>query len=145
MYICRECGKIFDETEFYTSSDFWGGPFEARQECCPRCSGEDFGEAKECAVCGEFYDEESLINDVCEHCIEKCRHDVDMCLEISLDEPKTEIKIDSFVAAMLDVSDIEAILIEHIKKRMPDADCSPFVDSDIDWFTEKLVAQEAHV
>ncbi len=144
MYICRDCKKIFDVTSFMTSMDFWGGPFEVRTSHCPNCKSEDYSEAKECEVCGEYNDEEDLIGGVCEDCIEKCRHDVDMCAEIGM-ESREEIRLNSFLAAMFDEKDIETILLEYLKTKNPKADCSAFIDSDVSWFAEQLIRQEAHL
>ncbi len=144
MYICRDCGTVFSEADFFVSRDyFWGSPFDSRSECCPHCSSEDYGEAKECEVCGEYHDEEELISGVCEECIDKCRHDVDMCAEIG-EESKKEVKINSFLLSFFNVQDIEKVLLEKLKAT-PNIDCSTFIDNDISWFAEQLVIQEAQV
>lgn len=126
------------------STDFWGSPFDVRTEFCPCCKSDDFDEAKECEVCGEFYAEDELIKGVCEECIKKCRHDVDMCAEIGMGN-REQIKINSFLVAMFDEKDIEAILLDYLKTKNPKADCSAFIDNDVSWFAEQLVAQETHV
>jgi DNA-directed RNA polymerase subunit RPC12/RpoP len=61
MYICVECGKIFEGVLAWTEP-------HGEQLCgCPYCRGA-VEEAKECAICGEFYLEEDLTNGVCECC-----------------------------------------------------------------------------
>lgn len=143
MYICRDCGRLFDRTHFATSTDYTTGiPFDVREEFCPFCYSEDYGEAVTCEVCGEYHEEEELINGVCEDCIDKCRHDVDMCFEIGMDN-RSEVKLNSFLLSMYDERDIEAILIKYLKATNPNIDCSEFIDNDISWFAKQLVKQEA--
>ena len=128
---------LFDETDFYTGSGFWGGEYSYSTECCPRCNGEDFGEAKECEICGKYYDEDELIDGVCEKCIDRCRNDEKICLEVG-DENKEEIKINSFLLSMFDEKDIEAILAEQMKKQDVSKACNDFIDNDIECFAERL-------
>ena len=140
MYICEDCGTVFSETDFFVSRDyFWGSPFDSRSECCPHCSSEDYGEAKECEVCGEYYGEEDLISGVCEECIDKCRHDIDTCAEIG-EESKEDVKINSFLLHFFDPKEIEEVLLDKLKADQ-NTDCSPFIDHDVTWFAEQLVAQ----
>lgn len=62
MYICVECGKIFEGVSAWTEP-------HGEQLCgCPYCRGA-VEEAKECTICGEFHLEEDLTNGVCECCV----------------------------------------------------------------------------
>lgn len=133
MYICTECGEVFDNIS-------WRIEPHGEELCgCPYCGG-TAQKAKKCGVCGLYYSEEELSGGVCDECIDKYKKDFDTCYNISLGE-ETDISINALLASLIDKSDIEAILIEHIKKRMPDVDCSPFIDEDIYWFGEKLVEE----
>ena len=73
MFICLDCGHMFDKPKMYTEThglpyppyETWGG--------CPKCGGVyDF--AKECDVCGRCFDGEYVrIVDgtiVCSNCYE---------------------------------------------------------------------------
>ena len=68
------------------------------------------------------------------------QHDVNGCINVAREMPKEEIKINALLAYLFDEKDIEAILIERVKERMSDVDCSPFIDNDITMFAEKITA-----
>ena len=58
MYICLDCGKIFDEPTTYTEDMTPGGVFEGdsfiqHYTGCPNCEGA-YEEAKECDNCTEI-------------------------------------------------------------------------------------------
>ena len=56
MYICKECGGVFDEyaedREVHDELD--GAPYESFA-VCPYCSGTGFEDAEECEQCGEYF------------------------------------------------------------------------------------------
>ena len=141
---CTECGHIFEEGEQAQWTEMHGFDYGGGEEFsgCPRCHGE-YEETTPCAVCGLERTDEELFGGVCEKCIDKCRHDVAMCAEVGA-ENREEVKINSFLLSIFDGKDIEAILFERLKK-YSDVDCSAFIDNDITWFGEQLVAQEAHL
>lgn len=43
MYICNNCGEIFEETKQVTEymGEFWGFPAYETYDCCPWCSDYD--------------------------------------------------------------------------------------------------------
>ena len=84
--------------------------------------------------------EDELNGGVCEECIDKYRHDFKTCYKISSGYIQA-VEINELLASLFDASDIEQILVEHIKKRCPDIDCSEFIDSDISWFGENLTKE----
>ena len=57
MFVCLECGHIFDEDEVYTwkesRGEYWGTPCYEEMAGCPRCKG-DYVETYKCDVCGEW-------------------------------------------------------------------------------------------
>ena len=132
-YKCLECGNIFECGE----EMHWVEPHGEKKKGCPLCKGA-YEETAKCKVCGGEHLDEELFGGVCEECIDEYRKDFDYCYEISLGE-KAEIKINSLLASLFDPSDIEAILIKHIKTNCPDIDCSEYIDSDISWFGEQIV------
>lgn len=79
MYICCDCGHVF-ETPKHCSEDrtpggsFEGGSFIEHWEGCPLCEGA-FEEAVECDGCGEFTYSSSLTStkdgEYCESCMEE--------------------------------------------------------------------------
>lgn len=140
MYICLECGHIFEDGEEkrWTESrgEFWGMACSEEMTGCPICEG-DYEEAKECEICHSAHLGEDLNGGVCDECIDRYRNNFDLCDNICAGQ-KTEIKINALIASILDVGDIEAILTNYIKKRMSNVDCSQFIDSDIEWFGEQI-------
>lgn len=131
MYVCLECGHVFDD-------DFsvWTEPHGERRCGCPSCRGE-FEEAVECEICGGYFADSDLNSGVCEFCIEDLGNNLEVCYEISKDE-KEDIKINAFLAAVLSAEEIEEVLIDYLKNNKPNIDCKGFINQDIGWFAEKL-------
>jgi hypothetical protein len=140
---CIECGHIFDDCELARweedRGEFWGVRCTETMIGCPICHGE-YEETTPCEICGSEHLDDELFGGVCEECIDEYRKDFDSCYEISLGE-KEEIKINSLLASLFEPSDIEAILIKHIKTNCPDIDCSKYIDNDISWFGEQIVKE----
>lgn len=132
-FICFDCGRVFDESEF----SHWIETHGERMEGCPNCQSTSYEETVCCAVCGEIHGESETIDGVCEKCIDERRKDFDFCYKASIDQ-KTEININSLIASLFDVSEIEQILVEYIKRRWKDVDCSAFIDDDVYFFAEVL-------
>ena len=69
MFICRDCGSKFEDPKRVKESrgEFWGAP--AYEDCwyCPECGSDDYDEAKECGVCGQWF-----LPDGCEETCEEC-------------------------------------------------------------------------
>lgn len=130
MYKCLECGNIFEDGE--QTSRFG-------VDSCPLCNGA-YEETTSCKICGSAHLEDELNGGVCDECIDEYRKDFDTCYEISLGETE-EIKINSLLASLFEVSDIEQILKEHIRYRWSEVDCSEFIDADKYWFGTKLLEE----
>ena len=80
MYICMDCGTVFDEENSGCYTEYYGegvmrGP--VHYMVCPKCKSDDYNEAQECCACGEYYDSENdMIHvDDCWYC-EKCAGEV---------------------------------------------------------------------
>ena len=128
MFICSECGREYeDDIAYRLNYD------------CRKC-GDRLEEAKTCEICGEYHIEDELVGGMCESCIDEYRHNVDACMVVALEAPKEEIKINALLASLFDEKDIEAKLLEQIKKNNPHEDSSPFIDKDISWFAVKVSA-----
>ena len=142
-YKCLECGHIFEEGEQAhwreNRGEFWGTHCSEEMSGCPLCHG-DYEETTPCAICGSEHLEDELNGGVCDECIDEYRNDFDTCYKTSFGET-TEIKINSLLASLFDVSDIEHILKEYIRARWQDVDCSPFIDEDKSWFGERLAEE----
>jgi hypothetical protein len=136
-YKCLDCGNIFEFGEELRYRE----PHGEITYCCPICRG-DYAETVRCDKCGAEHLADELNGGVCDECIDEYRKDFSACLKISRSEGEKEtIKINTLIATLLDEGDIEQILIEHIKARMPDIDCSAYIDNDINWFTEKIIEE----
>lgn len=66
MYICNECGAVFDDPKTYYEHHPYGmGYAEEKWLVCPYCYG-DFQEAEQCEECGEYVAElEDGLCDIC--------------------------------------------------------------------------------
>lgn len=140
-YRCLECGHIFEEGEqavWYEKHGLDTPPYE-RRTGCPLCKG-GYEETVKCKICGAEHLEHELNGGVCKDCIDKCRNDFNICYKVSFGET-TKIEINSLLASLFDVGDIEQILKEYIRDRWHNVDCSPFIDEDILWFGEKLAEE----
>ncbi len=142
-YRCLDCGHIFEEGEQAQwdedCGEFWGVDCSKKMSGCPLCKGE-YEETVPCKICGSEHLEEELNGGVCNECIDEYRKDFDACYDLCLCE-STEIKINSLLASLLDIADIEQILKEYLKKKWGEIDCSKFIDEDISWFGEKLAEE----
>jgi hypothetical protein len=148
-YICLDCGHIFDEGEQISFQEAMGERFGEKVyrkiSGCPICGGE-YEETKPCAICGSEQLEEDLNGGICDECIDKYKHDIDMCYKVGkYDDDKVEINC--FLAAMFDKKEIEEILFNRVKKRAEyireyiEADCEKFINSDRSWFGERLLEE----
>ena len=142
-YRCLDCGHIFEEGEQArwneSRSEFWGVACSENMSGCPLCKGE-YEETVRCAVCRAEHLEDELNGGVCDECIDEYRKNFNACYELSIGETTT-IEINSLLASLFDVSDIEQILKEYIRDRWQDVDCSPFIDEDKSWFGEKIAEE----
>lgn len=143
MYKCIECGHIFEEGEEVSWSEsrgeYWGVSCCETMSGCPICKG-DYEETVSCLVCGGEFLKEDLMGGVCKHCVDDKRNDFDACYKISVGETAT-IRINALIATLLEECDIEQILIDYIKSRLKQVDCSDFINSDPDWFGERLAEE----
>lgn len=83
MYICCDCGHVFEEPKHYSEDRTPGGAFEGgsfieHYDGCPLCAGA-FEEAVECDGCGEYVSERVIEynNDgaFCNSCMEEMEED----------------------------------------------------------------------
>lgn len=94
MYICKECGNVFEDPVFYTEADC-----QCANMCSPCCFGA-FVEFNECEICGKHVISGKLCSECKRKALEKFRcllkHNfeeieleyIDRCVEgISLCEP----------------------------------------------------------
>ncbi|MEF9984187.1 MAG: hypothetical protein RR806_05020 [Oscillospiraceae bacterium] len=80
MYICKDCGRVFKETKYYTETHGFESPPYEEWNGCPVCGGA-YGEAHECDCCGEYivgtYIKTRGGQRLCESCYDQCDTDTD--------------------------------------------------------------------
>lgn len=71
MYICLDCGEIFEEPKYYTEKHGLDTPPYEEYRGCPVCGGGYEG-AKICDICKSYITDEYIVtsnNDIiCENC-----------------------------------------------------------------------------
>lgn len=140
MFKCYDCEATFSEPRIYTEKmgEHFGVPAYASFSCCPECGG-NFDEATQCKICGEWFFEDELIEELCEICLDEAKaeyHDnAKACLEILKDEKK-QIEINPVLAMLLKPSVIESILTEYVLNNS--LDCKEVVEEYEDWFIEEI-------
>ena len=78
MFICLECGRIFNEDEIdvweESRGEFWGMPCSETVDGCPSCGG-DYVETYRCDCCNEWIDGSYIKLEsgerICENCYTK--------------------------------------------------------------------------
>jgi hypothetical protein len=148
-YICLDCGHIFEDGEQATykenCGDFWGNTVYKSYSCCPLCGGE-YEESTPCAICGSEQLEENLNGSICDECIDRYKHDIDMCFRIGKSDTD-KVELNCFLAAMFEKEEIEDLLFEKLKERSREmrlyiqSNCERFVNSDRSWFAERLLEE----
>lgn len=148
-YICLDCGNIFEEGEQITfqenRGELFGVPCSKKISGCPVCGGE-YEESTPCSICGSEHLEEDLNGGLCDECIDKYKHDIDMCFRVGKGDTEA-VEINCFLASMFEKEEIEDLLFETLKERNRymrvyiKADCERFVNSDRSWFAERLLEE----
>ena len=148
-YICLDCGNIFEEGEQITfqenKGEYFGETVYKKISGCPLCGGE-YEESTSCAICGSEHLEENLNGGLCDECIDKYKHDVDMCFKIGSNDTD-KVELNCFLASVFDKEDIEKLLFRELKERenymkeLLNYDYEKFVESDRGWFAERLLEE----
>lgn len=70
MYVCMDCGKLFDEPKIIKEPNEFGTPYETFA-ACPHCGG-NFTTAHICTICGDYITDNYIKldngNRVCNNC-----------------------------------------------------------------------------
>jgi hypothetical protein len=68
MYICENCGEVFEECDtHYEAHPYGDGYAHEAWSCCPYCRDTDVVEAHQCEACEEYF--ASLTDGIlCEKC-----------------------------------------------------------------------------
>ena len=59
MWLCLDCGHVFDEPEVenHRAGSYWGDPAWEPWGICPSCGSTEITEAEQCQRCGEWVPE----------------------------------------------------------------------------------------
>lgn len=69
MYICTDCGAVFETAKIEKENHPYGMGYATEEYCvCPSCGSTNFSEAEKCELCGEYCAE--LNEGLCESCYE---------------------------------------------------------------------------
>lgn len=153
MLKCNSCERVFDfedaKTERHYIADYGDERVYQEETMCPYCKG-DFSEVFQCEICGDYFYEDEMKYDVCDHCIDSKKYDIDFCYKISLSEDES-VDINCFLANMFTPYEINTILWNNLKEKQKSfkilqsemikqrLDCTAFIDLDRQWFAEKMV------
>jgi hypothetical protein len=76
MFICTDCGHVFEEPEVYAERHPYGDTYaEETFSCCPNCGG-GYDEAVRCSHCDTYIAESDMYDDVCEKCKKEVIHNI---------------------------------------------------------------------
>ena len=149
MLKCVECGHVFSEYELNTweesRGEHFGIPCYEKMSGCPICEG-DYEDTVECDICGENHLASELTGGVCEDCIKKYQHDVDMHFKIG-ENDTDKVELNCFLASVFTKEDIELILLNALKsmkeyaKKQVESDCERFIEYNREWFAERLAEE----
>ena len=113
MFICEYCGKVFDEPKMI-------GHDVDRGYVCPDCGRDDFDEAYQCALCGDWVASDKIHGYgpyVCEDCINEHRYDLDTLMKATEDQT-FEFSIPALARYILDDDDINALIRKELERRL---------------------------
>lgn len=143
MYICEDCGKIYEDEEVETVDEMpygerhcgLGKPIwdmsRVEVEACS-CGGE-LVKAKKCEKCGDLMPDNC--HDVCADCRDEYAT-LDTVLEMG-DDYATNISLNGFLTSVYTKEEIELILIDTLKVRDKDfieSKVNEYCNFDIDYF-----------
>ena len=133
MWICNECGTVFENPhEYYEHDTGYHGAD------CPLCGSDDIDEAERCAECDEWVNEKNLVNGLCPACIEKHANDYETVKAYGEDR-KAAVEINGFLAWAFTPAEIEEILERELKNSgNAKMDAHKFATDDTDDFTNWL-------
>ena len=111
MYICKDCGKLYEDEEaedVYATTRYYN--LVAIDSCA--CGGE-LVRAKRCQRCDEFMPEDSF--SLCDSCVEEYET-LENALEIGTDYEE-KVSLNGFFTSVFTKEEIESILLETFKAK----------------------------
>ena len=112
MFICEHCGEIFEEPKVI-------GNDVDRGEECPGCGSDEFDEAVQCEVCGEWISEADACgygHHICKDCVKERRYDLPLLVKATEDE-YTAVEIPDLIMTFFDEDEVKEILLRELQAR----------------------------
>lgn len=78
MWYCRNCDTRFHDPETQTERVTDDPVMYIPYGVCPYCGSDDYVEAVQCKVCGDYFDEEELIGGICKDCLAEAMDNIDL-------------------------------------------------------------------
>ena len=91
MYICKSCGKEFEEPKRITEKYVEELPYTFAYTVCPYCEDEDYEELVECKLCGKLKSASDCEDEVCEKCYQDLVEKFDRVLYAEFTEEEIEV------------------------------------------------------
>ena len=91
MYICKSCGKEFEEPKRITEKYVEDLPDTFSYTVCPYCNDEDYEELVECKLCGDLKLSSDCEDEVCEKCYWDLVKKFDRVLSSEFTEEEIEV------------------------------------------------------
>lgn len=138
MYICEKCGEVFEEPKVIGSD-------VDRGEVCPGCGSDDFDEAYQCALCGEWVASDKIHGYrpyVCDDCIADYRYDLDTLMKATENET-FDFSIPALARYILTDEDINALIRKELERRLQRA-TEKFLPNPYDFDTSDFISDYAN-
>ena len=134
MFICERCGEMCEYPEIKVVAHETRENAEEKEMCRCSCGGK-FVEAKQCEICGKWFDNRNM-DGVCECCLDE-HATVKNALAIGKID-YTSVNVNEFVAFALSEQMINKILTKWVEENFVDG--TPIVrkycENDIGFFSD---------
>ena len=124
MYICADCGSVFDDPKVI-------GTDVDRGECCPDCGSYDFDEAVECEECGTIIpasDAYGYDHHLCMGCLMNHKYDLPTLLK-AVEDTQDELEIPVLARYIMSDDEIVDLIVKELERRVARATDKMFPSS----------------
>lgn len=124
IYICEDCGAVFDEPKVYGSD-------ESRGEGCPDCGSFYFDEAVECEECGKIIpqgDAYGSDHHLCMDCLMNHKYDLPTLLN-AVEDVQDELEIPVLARYIMADDEIVDLIVKELERRLARATDKMFPSS----------------
>ena len=113
MYICEDCGAVFDDPKVV-------GDDADRGECCPDCGSYYFDEAVECEECGEYIPSSNVYgydHHICMDCLMNHMYDLPTLLKC-VEDTQDELEIPVLARYIMSDDEIVDLIVKELERRV---------------------------